>query len=314
MNPESIRILIGSGFFMMLLILRLDASRFGAAEYYEPGRHRTVWTRLAWYAIGLGLLAALYVVHPAPHDVMFMLLGHRDDVIVYGAILTLAGLAQAGAFAWYRYGYLRLPAARAYPGAAVNSIATAVIDEATFRGALLGTLYAIGIPSGAAIVVATLVYVLATRLAGPGRNRYMMFVAAGIGLLGGWATLATGGIGAAIVGHALTSFALFVCTGHAGQVPPEGREPEELALRTALPEGWQDARRPTIPGRGAEPRGFAEEAGLSGFNDRSGRRPAGAGRPAAAERPAATGRPGGVVAWIRSSVRGVTGSDGRRAR
>lgn len=302
MNEESIRILIGSGFFMMLLILRLDASRFGAAEYYEPGRHRTVWTRLAWYAIGGLLLAALYVVHPAPHDVMFMLIGHRTDVIAYGALLALVGLIQAGAFAWYRYGYLRLPSARAYPGALVNSCATAAIDEATFRGALLGSLVAVGVPSGTAIVVATLAYILATRLAGPGRNRYMILVAGGIGLLGGWATLATGGIGAAIVGHAVTSFALFVCTGHAGQVPPVGREPEELALRTALPEGWQDARRPTNPGRGAEPKGFDEEPASPGFTDRARRRPA------------ATGRRGTIMAWIRSSTRGVTRSDRRRAR
>ncbi|MFI5259518.1 MAG: CPBP family intramembrane glutamic endopeptidase [Candidatus Limnocylindrales bacterium] len=302
MNSESIRILISSGFFMMLLILRLDASRFGAAEYYEPGRHRTVWTRLAWYSIGAALLAALYLVHPAPHDVLMLLIGHRTDVLVYGAALALLGLVQAGAFAWYRYGYLRLPAARAYPGAVVNTVATAVIDEATFRGALLGSLVAVGVPNGAAILIAAIVYLLATRLAAPGRNPYMFFVAAGIGLLGGWVTLATGGIGAAIVGHAVTSFALFVCTGHTGQALPAGREPEELELLNELPEGWQDARRPAIPGPGSEPRDFADVGGRPGFGDRSGRRPA------------ATRRPGGIVAWIRSSARGVTRSDGRRVR
>lgn len=296
MTSESIRILVSSGFFMMLLILRLDASRFGAAEYYEPGRHRTVWTRLAWYLIGGALLAALYVLHPAPHDTLMLLIGHREDVVLYGAFLALIGLLQAGAFAWYRYGYLRLPAARAYPGAAVNSIVTAVVDEATFRGALLGTLIAIGVPNGVAILMAAIVYVLATRLAAPGRNPYMVLVAGGLGLLGGWATLATGGLGAAIVGHAVTSFAIFVCTGHAGQVPQVGREPEELELRDEAPEGWQDARRPAIPGRGAEPRGFAETVAVSGFTDRTGRR-----KPA-------PGRAGGILAWIRSAIGGVTAS------
>lgn len=296
MTSESIRILTSSGFFMMLLILRLDASRFGAAEYYEPGRHRTIWTRLAWYLIGGALLGALYVLHPAPHDVLLLLIGHRQDVLLFGAFLALVGLLQAGAFAWYRYGYPRLPEARAYPGAALNSIVTAVVDEATFRGALLGTLVAIGVPSGAAILIAAIVYVLATRLAAPGRNRYMVLVAGGLGLLGGWATLATGGIGAAIVGHAVTSFAIFVCTGHPGQVPPVGREPEELALLYELPEGWQDARRPTVRGRGAEPRGFAETAGVSGFTDRTGRRKA------------APGRTGEILAWMRSVIAGVTES------
>jgi hypothetical protein len=121
MSTESIRILIGSGFFMMLLFLRLEAERFGAAEYDEPKRgRRGFWTRLAWYLIGLTLLAALYVVHPSPHDVLFLVIGHRTDVVAYGTLLALLGLGQAVAFAWFRYGYLRLPAARAYPGAAIN--------------------------------------------------------------------------------------------------------------------------------------------------------------------------------------------------
>jgi membrane protease YdiL (CAAX protease family) len=301
MNPESIRILIGGGFFMMLLFLRLDAGRFGAAEYYEPGRHRTFWTRLAWYLIGGALLAALYLVHPAPHDVLLLLIGHREDVLAYGAILTLIGLAQAGAFAWYRYGYLRLPSAWAYPGAVVNSIGTAVIDEATFRGALLGTLVAVGMPNSSAILMAAIIYVLATRVAGPGHHPYTILVAAGIGLLGGWATLATGGIGAAIVGHAVTSFAIFVCTGHPGQVPLTGREPEELELVNELPEGWQDVRRPTVAGHDAAPPGSVEEAGQPGFTDRTGRRPA------------TPGRVGVIVAWLRSSARSVTKWDHHRA-
>ncbi len=300
MNPESIRILIGSGFFMMLLILRLDASRFGAAEYDEPGRHRTFWTRLAWYLIGASLLAALYVVHPSPHDVLLLLIGHREDVIAYGTILALIGLAQAGAFAWYRYGYLRLPPAGVYPGAVVNSIGTAVIDEATFRGALLGTLIAVGMPNGSAIVLSAIIYVLATRVAGPGHHPYTILVAGGIGLLGGWATLATGGIGAAIVGHAVTSFAVFVCTGHPGQVPLTGREPEEIELLTRRPEGWQDARRATVPRNAPEP-GPAEEPGAPGFTDRTGRRPAPAGRA------------GVILAWIRSSARSVARWDHHRA-
>jgi membrane protease YdiL (CAAX protease family) len=302
MNPETIRVLVASGFFMLLLFLRLEAGRFGAAEYDEPGKKRGPLTRLAWYAIGLALLAAIYLVHPAPHDVLFLLVGHRTDVITYGAILALPGLAQAGAFAWLRYGYLRLPPARAYPGAALNSIATAVIDEAAFRGALLGALLAIGLPDGGSIVVATVVYVLATRLAAPGHHPYPLLLAGAMGLAYGWATLASGGIGAAIVGHAITSFAVFVCTGHAGQVPLAGLEPEDLERRTRLPEGWQDARRPPTPGRGAEPRDFGEAPEPSGFNTR-------AGRGAAPVR-----HSGGLMAWARSTSRAVARPAGRRSR
>jgi membrane protease YdiL (CAAX protease family) len=302
MSVETVRILVASGFFMLLLFLRLEASRFGAAEYDEPGKRRGPLTRLAWYTIGFALLAAIYFVHPAPHDVLSLLLGHRTEVVVYGAILAGPGLLQAVAFARLRYGYLRLPPARAYPGAAANSIATAVIDEAAFRGVLLGVLLALGLPDGGAILMAAVVYVLATRLAAPGHHPYPLALAGAMGLVFGWATLASGGIGAAIVGHAVTSFAVFVCTGHAGQVPPAGLEPEDLERRAGLPEGWRDARRPLTPGRGAELGGLVEAPGPSGFTTRAGR----GAKPVR--------HSGGLMAWARSTSRTVTRPAGRRSR
>jgi Type II CAAX prenyl endopeptidase Rce1-like len=289
MTTDTIRILVAGGIFMMLLLLRLEANRFGAAEFDEPGgRRRGFRTRLSWYLIGFGLLAAIYVVHPAPHDVLVLLAGHRADVINYGTVLVLLGLGQAPVLAWWRYGYLRLPPARAYPGAAVNSIATAVIDEATFRGALLGTLLSLGLLGGWAIVVTTIVYVLMTRMAAPGRPRSMSLLACGIGLACGWATLESGGLGAAIIGHAVASFALFVCTGHAGQVPAAGSEPEEMEYRKRPPKGWQDARLLPRAGGAAEMRGLPEQIGPSGFGSRVGLR----GVPAR--------RSGGLRAWLRS--------------
>ena len=257
MTVDLARELIAVGFFMMLVLLRLEAGRFGTAEYDGVGPKRAdLSSWLAWYAIGGVFLVAIYVVHPRPHDQLFLLVGHRFDVVLFGLPLATIGALQAAAYARYRYGYLRLPQLPAYPRAALNSIATAVIDEAAFRGAVLGTLVAIGFQGGFAILISTLCYVLVTRLAAPGRVHYMLVPAFGYGLLGGLATLATGGIGAAIVFHGATSFAMFVCTGHSGQPAPAGREPEELAATRAVPEGWQDARHPAIPGRGAEPRGL----------------------------------------------------------
>lgn len=295
MSEESTRVLIASGFFMLLVLLRLESERFGAAEYDEPGR-RGVWTRVSWYAIGLTLLAAIYLVHPQPHDVLLLLVGHRTEALAYGLALAVLGTALVAAFAWFWYGELRLPDGRAYPGAALNSIGTAVLDEATFRGALLGTLVWIGVPQVSSVLLATLTYVLVTRVAAPGRHRVMLLLAFGLGLFGGWATLATGGIGAAIIGHAGTSFALFVCTGHAGQVALPGFEPEEVERRRRPPEGWSDVWRPAVGGRGAAARGVAAPA-PSGYG----------GRPVPA--PA---RGSGVVhatvtlaAWVRSTLRGT---------
>ena len=244
MTSEQFRIVVAVALLLALILLRLQSESFGAAEYDEPGNryHRGFWTRLCWYALGLALLVAIYNVHPQPHDVLFLVVGNHVDVFTFGLSLAAIGAAQAAVFAWFRYGGLRLPAPSAYPGAAINSVATAVIDEAAFRGVLQGMLLAIGLPNGSAILVQAIIYVLATRMAAPGRHRYMLLLSLGIGVGCGWATVQTGGIGAAILAHTLTSFALFICTGHAGQVR-RGAEPDEVeALRR--PDGWRDARRP----------------------------------------------------------------------
>ena len=53
-------------------------------------------------------------------------------------------------------------------------------------------------------------------------------------------TIATGGIGAAVLGAALTRLALFLVTGHAGQMRDvETVEDEALDAADLTPEGWE---------------------------------------------------------------------------
>jgi hypothetical protein len=129
---------------------------------------------------------------------------------------------------------------------------------------------AIGLPGGWAILVATIVYILVARIAAPGRPWSMLLVAAFIGGACGWAMVVSGGLGAAVIGHAVTSFAVFVCTGHAGHVPAAGSEPEEIAVRKLPPSGWQDVRAWVAPGSANEGPAFAEPIGPSGFSSRAG--------------------------------------------
>jgi hypothetical protein len=294
MSADSYRVLLSGGIFMLLILLRLEARRFGAAEFDESGRSpRRFATQISWYVIGVALLAALYEIHPAPHDVLYLLAGHRNDVVFYGAIVAGLGLLLAAALAWLRYGYLRLPAPAAYPGAGLNSIATAFIDEVTFRGALLGALVAIGLPGGGAVLLMTVTYMIAARAAAPGRHYSVLVVAAFLGAAGGWATLASGGLGAAFIGHAVTSFGLFVFTGHAGQMPRGGRELEELVLRNEPPAGWIDARLVRGSAAGGESAAAYEEIGPSGFRSRADRWSA--------------GRSTGLLAWIASAGLAATG-------
>ena len=238
---ETVRVLVAFGLTLLLVMLRLEAERFGAAEYDEPrnGRMPSLWRRLAWYLLGIGGVVAILFIHPSPDGALFLGLGDRFEAIGLGLLLGLLGASQAVAVAWYHYHHLRLPDVRAYPGALVNEIATAFVDEAVFRGALLGALVAFGLEPALAIVLQTLAYALATRLGAPGRDRYMFVLALGIGLIAGWATVTSGGIAAAFLGHAVTRVAVFLTTGHAGQRAPSGREVEDVERRRRIPDGWR---------------------------------------------------------------------------
>jgi membrane protease YdiL (CAAX protease family) len=236
------RSLITVGLAALLVLLRLDAERFGTAEYHEStrdGERPTVRRRLAWYATGFVLAVAMLYIHPAPQAQLFLGSGDRFAAVFGGIAYGLLGTLQALAFAFLRYRRVRFPDVWSYPGALVNSTATAFIDEATFRGAVFGLLLATGLNPLLANVIQTMVYVLTTRLGAPGRDRYLFVLTIAMGLIGGWLTTATGGIAAAFLGHAVTRFAVFLCTGHTGQPMPRGREAEEIEARRRPPKGWR---------------------------------------------------------------------------
>lgn len=239
-----LRVLVALGLTLLLVMLRVEAARFGAAEYDEPvrGQRPSLLRRLGWYVVGIGGVLGLLLAHPTPEFSLHLTVGNPSGILI-ALLLGGMGVGQAIALAWYHYRRLRFPDVGAYPGALANEILTAFIDEAVFRGALLG--YFLWATSGnpnsttIAIVGQAVVYVLATRLGAPGRDRYMLLLAGAIGLLGGWATLATGGIGAAFLGHAVTRVAVFLTTGHAGQPPARGTEIEDVERRRRTPEGWR---------------------------------------------------------------------------
>ncbi len=234
--------LITIGLTLLLALLRLDAERFGTAEYYEAtrdGERPKVRRRLAWYALGVGLAIAILFIHPRPQEELFLGSGDRLLAVIGGLAYGFAGVAFAIAFATVRYHRIRFPATWSYPGALLNSTATAFIDEAAFRGALFGLLLSTGLDPTLSNIIQALLYTLTTRLGAPGRDRYLLLMALAMGLVGGWLTAATGGIAAAFLGAAITRFAVFLCTGHTGQTKPRGREEEEIEKRRRTPEGWR---------------------------------------------------------------------------
>lgn len=229
----------------LLMLLRFDASRFGAADYDDeesPGGLRNRLGRLSWYVFGMFLIIVVYFLYPQPLSELHLQMGDpRGFVFLAGIGLAVVGMLFAGAYAWWRYGDIHFPPLHRYPSGILNSLATAFIDEATWRGVLLGLLLESNWPTGLAIAFQAVLYALSTRLGAPGRPRALLGMSLVIGLVGGWVTVATGGIGAILVAHAVTRFAIFIATGHAGQVTPSAAFDEQVVEEDSklTPAGWE---------------------------------------------------------------------------
>jgi hypothetical protein len=239
---EPIRVPLALAITLLLVLLRLDAEKFGVAEYDEPtpdGQRAPVLRRLSWYLLGGALIAALLFFYPDPADDLGLALGDRAQAIFLGLGIGLLGTLQAAAYALYRYGRIRYPPPLAYPGAVTNAIGTAFVDEAAFRGAVLGLLLLAGLDPLLAIAGQAFLYTLATRTGAPGRGYYMFVLILVGSLVVGWAAVTTGAIAASFLGHAITRVALFVCTGHSGGPAPRGQEIEEGWESRRAPDGWQ---------------------------------------------------------------------------
>jgi hypothetical protein len=257
--PDFLRVLMALGITLFLVIHRFDAERFNAAEYDDVdrwGNPPSLFRRLSWYLLGLLGILAVMVLHPSSGADLYLNLGDRLGVIILGLAYGVGGTLAAVGLAYWRYRYVRLPGVRSYPGAVLNAVATAFVDEAVFRGIVFGFLITIGTDPNLANLAQALLYALATRTGAPGRPKTMLVVMFGIGIIGGWLTGVTGGIGAAFLGHAITRLAFFLTTGHPGGLPaPKGSEQEEITRRSIPPKGWQvldESREPEAPRTGWE--------------------------------------------------------------
>jgi hypothetical protein len=238
--PDFVQYALFMGCAALLFLLRVDGRRFRAAEWDDDAGGRRVWAmRAAWYILGIALVLLVFTLHPQPITRLHIDPGDdRGLALALGLLYGAAGTAAAFLVAWLRYGHLRLPSARGYPAALLTSIGTAVIDEVLFRGVLLGILLEANFQSWFAVLAAAVTYAVTIRAAGGALGPLMPALILGVGVVSGTLVLVTHGIGAGIVGLAITRFALYLSTGHRGRVRPPGYEVEEILSSTLPPPGW----------------------------------------------------------------------------
>jgi len=207
---DSLRLSIALGLTIFLVLLRFDSDRIMRSDYF---RSRSGWVGpLSYY--GLVVLFAIGIAFILPRGRAQLFLAPGDDsvlpvMLLFCGVAILNGLVLA--FLRYR-AILPLPTplvATRLAGAAANAFA----EELQFRSIVLGMLLFAGLPTALALLVQALLYGLAHRRLWKERDWYFLAGSVLLGYAAGLATVTTGSVVPAMVGHFAVTASLFAFAG-----------------------------------------------------------------------------------------------------
>jgi hypothetical protein len=208
---DSLRLAIALGLTLFLVLLRFDSERITRSDYF---RYRTPWMGpVSYYVLVIGFAIGIAVILPSGREQLFLTGGDPDSMLVVMLLFTAIALLNGVALAFLRYGgILPLPIellATRVLGAAANAIS----EELQFRSIVLGLLIFAGVEPGLAIGFQALVYGLVHRRLWRERDWYFLVGAVLLGWAAGVATVETGSVIPAIVGHFAVTMSLFAFAG-----------------------------------------------------------------------------------------------------
>ena len=209
---ESLRLAIALGLTLFLVLLRFDSERITRSDYF---RYRTPWMGpVSYYILVIGFALGIAAILPSGRTQLFLTGGDPDKVLPVTLVFVLVALINGVALAFLRYGGILPLPVELLPSRVLGAAANAVAEELQFRSIVLGMLLFSGFFSvGWAIALQALVYGLAHRRLWVDRDWYFLAGSVLLGWAAGVATVETGSVIPAIVGHFAVTMALFAFAG-----------------------------------------------------------------------------------------------------
>ena len=210
---ESLRLSIALGLTIFLVLLRFDSERIMRSDYF---RYRYPWMGpLSYYGLVIAFAIGIVLILPSGRARLFLTPGDPDKMLPVMLLFSVVAVLAAAAFAFLRYrGLMPLPIPL-LPSRLLGAAASAVADELQFRSIVLGILIFADLPGGVdmAILVQALLYGLAQRRLWKEREWFFLGAAVLLGAAAGMATVDTGSVVPAMVGHFAVLAALFTFAG-----------------------------------------------------------------------------------------------------
>ena len=208
---DSLRLAIALGLTLFLVLLRFDSERITRSDYF---RYRTPWMGpVSYYVLVIGFAIGIAIILPSGRHQLFLTGGETGAMLPVMLLFVLIALANGAALAFLRYGSILPLPVELLPSRVLGAAANALSEELQFRSIVLGMLLFAGVPTGWAIAVQAVVYGLAHRRLWRDRDWYFLAGSVLLGWAAGAATVATGSVIPAIVGHFAVTMALFAFAG-----------------------------------------------------------------------------------------------------
>ena len=208
---DSLRLAIALGLTLFLVLLRFDSERIMRSDYF---RYRTPWLGpVSYYILVIGFALGIAVILPSGREQLFITGGDPDAMLPIMLLFVAVALLNAVAFAFLRYGGILPLPIELLPTRVLGAAASAVAEELQFRSSVLGMLIFAGLDAGLAIAIQALVYGLAHRRLWRERDWYFLIGSVLLGWAAGVATVQTGSVIPAIVGHFAVTMSFFAFAG-----------------------------------------------------------------------------------------------------
>lgn len=210
---DSLRLSIALGLTIFLVLLRFDSDRIMRSDYF---RYRSGWLGpLSYYGLVVLFAIGIAFILPRGRAQLFLTPGDPSTMLPIMALFCLVAVVNGAVLAFLRYrAILPLPVpllVSRLAGAAANAVA----EELQFRSIVLGMLIFAGGPDwvGPALVIQALLYGLVHRRLWNERDWYFLAGSVILGYAAGLATVTTGSVVPAMVGHFAVTASLFAFAG-----------------------------------------------------------------------------------------------------
>lgn len=208
---DSLRLAIAIGMTVFMVVLRFDQERIMRSDYF---RSRSRWMGpLSYYGLVLLFTAGIILILPRGRASLFLVGGDPADLLPAMLAFGVIGALNGAALALVRFRALLPLPLEMLPSRSVAAALNALAEELQFRSVILGLMIVGGLNPALAVLLQAVLFGAAHRRVWRERDWYFVIGSVLLGYACGLATINTGSVIPAMVGHFAVTMGIYAFAG-----------------------------------------------------------------------------------------------------